>query len=124
MTPDQTDAPRAPQNRPGYIDPDTLAELQRLARSRPRSGRQSAAKASAIRTLERLERSRDRRGAVVSNDPAVLRLFDESRDPGERVRVDDWHPHPGTRWVELDMCSTVERRRRWYLNLTKRSVTR
>jgi hypothetical protein len=33
-----------------------VEELGRLARSRPRSGRQSAAKASALRTLERLNR--------------------------------------------------------------------
>jgi hypothetical protein len=42
----------------GHIDPETLMELQRLARSRPRSGRQSVAKASALRTLERLDRRR------------------------------------------------------------------
>jgi hypothetical protein len=40
----------------GVIDPATLKELRRLARSRPRSGRQAAAKASALRTLERLAR--------------------------------------------------------------------
>jgi hypothetical protein len=40
----------------GFIDPATFAELQRLAQSRPRSGRQAAAKASALRTLERLNR--------------------------------------------------------------------
>jgi hypothetical protein len=38
------------------MDPATLDELRRLARARPRSGRQSVAKASAIRTLERLAR--------------------------------------------------------------------
>jgi hypothetical protein len=42
------------------MDPATLEELHRLARSRPRSGRQSVAKASAIRTLERLARERRR----------------------------------------------------------------
>jgi hypothetical protein len=40
----------------GEIDSVTLAELQRLARSRPKSGRESVAKASALRTLERLAR--------------------------------------------------------------------
>ena len=35
-------------------DPETVAELRRLARSRPRSGREAVAKASALRTLERL----------------------------------------------------------------------
>jgi hypothetical protein len=38
------------------MDPATLEELRRLARSRPRAGRESVAKASAIRTLERLAR--------------------------------------------------------------------
>ena len=42
--------------RDGAIDPATLVELQRLARSLPRSGRQAQAKASALRTLERLNR--------------------------------------------------------------------
>lgn len=42
------------------LDFATLEELRRLARSRPRSGRQSVAKASAIRTLERLARKRRR----------------------------------------------------------------
>jgi hypothetical protein len=36
------------------LDPATVAELRRLARSRPRSGREAVAKASALRTLERL----------------------------------------------------------------------
>ena len=45
-----------PQPGNGVIDAATLEELQRLARSRPRSGRQAAAKASALRTLERLNR--------------------------------------------------------------------
>jgi hypothetical protein len=35
----------------GEIDPVPFAKLQRLARSHPRSGRESVAKASAIRTL-------------------------------------------------------------------------
>ena len=83
MTPDRTpEPPRAPQNRPAYMEPETLAELQRLSRLRARSGRQSAAKASAIRTLERLERSR-RRGELPPCPP-------------------DWHPWPGTAWEELD----------------------
>ena len=42
------------------LDSATLEELRRLARSRPRSGRQSVATASAIRTLERLARERRR----------------------------------------------------------------
>jgi hypothetical protein len=46
---------------PGPVfDSATLEELRWLARSRPRSGRESAAKPSAIRTLERLARERRR----------------------------------------------------------------
>ena len=117
MTPEPSpEAPRAPQQRPGYIDAATLEELQRLARSRPRSGRQSVAKASAIRTLERLERSRRR---LISNDPAVLRLFADDRDADERVRRDDWHPDPGSGFFELELCDTVKRRREWYRSLVK-----
>ena len=41
----------------GEIDPVTLEQLEELARSRPRSGREAQAKASAIRTLERLARN-------------------------------------------------------------------
>ena len=39
-------------------DPETVAELRRLTRSRPRSGREAVAKASALRTLERLNRAK------------------------------------------------------------------
>jgi hypothetical protein len=48
---------------------------------------------------------------------AVERLFDEDRDPGERVRDDDWHPSPDPVWHELDRVDTVEQRRRWCLTL-------
>jgi hypothetical protein len=65
-----------------------------------------------------LERSR-RREEVVSNDPAVERLFDPSRDPKARVRRDDWFPEPDSPSLELYLCETVEVRRRWYLNLAK-----
>jgi hypothetical protein len=84
MTPEPTpEGPRAPQNGPGHLDPATFAELQRLARSRPRSGRQSAAKASAIRVLERLERGRRR-----SDVPPM---------------PEGWYPHePGDPFYELD----------------------
>jgi hypothetical protein len=41
-----------PQSGNGFIDAATLRELERLARSRPRSGRQAQAKASALRALE------------------------------------------------------------------------
>jgi hypothetical protein len=40
----------------GVMDAATYEELQRLARSSPRSGREAQAKASAIRTLERMSR--------------------------------------------------------------------
>ena|SRR5215218_3521542 len=48
---------------------------------------------------------------------AIERLFDPRRDPGERVRADDWHPSPRTPFPELDACDTVEARRRWFVNL-------
>jgi hypothetical protein len=66
----------------GFIDAATLAELERLARSRPRSGRQAQAKASALRMLERLARD-GRRRRLPPCPP-------------------DWHPMPGTAWEELD----------------------
>ena len=65
----------------GGRDPETVAELRRLARSRPRSGREAAAKASALRTLERLRREKQR----VPPMP------------------DGWYPHePGDPFYELD----------------------
>jgi hypothetical protein len=66
---------------PGPVmDTATVEELRRLARSRPRLGRQSVAKASAIRTLERLARERRR-----------------------RPMPDGWYPHdPGDPFYELD----------------------
>jgi hypothetical protein len=67
----------------GGLDPQTIAELRRLARSRPTSGRAAAAKASAIRTLERL--SRDRRRQEAPPMP------------------EGWYPHePGDPFYELD----------------------
>lgn len=48
----------------------------------------------------------------------IARLFDEGRDPDERVRADDWHPG-GPEWVELDAGDTVAERRRWYGNLLR-----
>ena len=47
----------------------------------------------------------------------IARLFGQDRELDERVRVDDWHPNPGTPWVELDVCDTVRARRRWYENV-------
>jgi hypothetical protein len=69
-----------------------LDELRRLARARPRSGREAAAKASALRALERLTRTG--RAAL----PPM---------------PDGWHPGP-PEFVELDAGDTVERRERWW----------
>ena len=45
-----------PHTREGSdLDPEALAELRRLARSRPRSGREAVAKASALRTFGAVE---------------------------------------------------------------------
>jgi catechol 2,3-dioxygenase-like lactoylglutathione lyase family enzyme len=70
------------QSENGLIDAATLGELERLARSRPRSGRQAAEKASALRTLERIARD-GRRRRLPPCPP-------------------DWHPMPGTAREELD----------------------
>jgi hypothetical protein len=80
------------------LDLETLAELRRLARSRPRSGREAAAKASAIRTLERLTRG----NRQIPPCPS------------------DWHPHAGTKWEKLDKWHLErhpEVRQRWWENL-------
>ena len=81
-----------------HIDPGTLAELHRLARSRPRSGRGQTAKLGAIRTLERLGRE----GKITLPMPA------------------DWHPQAGTEWEELDrtfLDARPETRELWWRNL-------
>jgi hypothetical protein len=82
----------------GDLDPETVVELRRLARSRPRSGREAAAKASAIRTLERL--SRHKRRQEVPPMP------------------EGWYPHePGDPFYELDWVFLHENpqilRRHW-----------
>jgi hypothetical protein len=90
----------APMTANGEIDPVTLEQLERLARSHPRSGREAQAKASAIRTLERLARG-GRRMAPPPCPP-------------------DWHPNPGTAWEELDRLDLAEHpevRERWWRNL-------
>ena len=78
--------------------PEAVAELRRLARSRPRSGREAAAKASALRTLERLRRGKRR----VPPMP------------------EGWYPHePGDPFYELDWVFLHEHpeilRRHWEL---------
>lgn len=79
------------------IDAATLGELQRLARSRPRSGRQAQAKASALRTLERL--ARDGRRSELPPCPP------------------DWYPPNQARFEELDRVHLEEhpevRQRMW-----------
>jgi hypothetical protein len=82
----------------GDFDPQSIAELRRLARSRPRSGRAAAAKASAIRTLERL--GPERRRQEVPPMP------------------EGWYPHePGDPFYELDWVFLHEHpeilRRQW-----------
>jgi hypothetical protein len=75
--------PADPSDEDDHLNSETVAELRRLARSRPSSGREAAAKASAIRTLERL--SRHRRGQEVPPMPK------------------GWYPHqPGDPFYELD----------------------
>jgi hypothetical protein len=78
------------------VDPSTLAELRRLARSRPRSGREATAKASALRTLERLR---------------------QEKHPVP-PRPEGWYPHePGDPFYELDWVFLHEHpailRRHW-----------
>jgi hypothetical protein len=63
------------------LDPETVAELRRLARSRPRSGREAVANASALRTLERSHRGKRRLPPM----------------------PEGWYPHePGDPFYELD----------------------
>ena len=90
-------------------------ELERVARSEPQSGREAMAKVTALRTLERLNRPTDEGMA----DPQIKRLFDETRDPNETARGDDWHPSSDPEVRELDACDTLATRRRWYLNLVE-----
>ena len=80
----------------GGLDPEAVAELRRLARSRPRSGREAVAKASALRTLERLGRGKRQ----VPPMP------------------EGWYPHePGDPFYELDWVFLHEHpeilRRHW-----------
>ena len=48
---------------------------------------------------------------------AIERLFDESRDPGERVTDDDWFP--GAAMKHLYSFDSVGGRRRWYRSLQR-----
>jgi hypothetical protein len=90
--------PTDPGHPSGDLDPETVAEPRRLARSRPMSGRAAAAKASAIRTLERL--GRERRRQEVPPMP------------------EGWYPHePSDPFYELDWVFLHEHpqilRRHW-----------
>jgi hypothetical protein len=96
-------------------DDEIRQELERVAQSEPRSGREAMAKVTALRTLERLNPLSDE--AMV--DPQIERLFDETRDPNETARPDDWHPSTDPEVRELDACDTLAARRRWYLNLVE-----
>ncbi len=81
----------------GEIDPVTLEQLERLARSHPRSGREAQAKASALRTLERLARD-GRRSGLPQCPP-------------------DWYPPNQAAFEELDRVHLEEhpevRQRMW-----------
>ena len=90
-----------PAHENGGVDPETVAELRRLARSRPRSGRQAVAKASALRTLERL----NRRKRQVPPMP------------------EGWYPHePGHPFYELDWVFLHEHPEilKWHWEATSR----
>jgi hypothetical protein len=88
----------ADANGGGDLDAAAIAELRRLARTRPRSGREAVAKASALRTLERLNRAKRQ----VPPMP------------------EGWYPHePGDPFYELDWVFLHERptvlQRHWEL---------
>jgi hypothetical protein len=83
--------PTDPAHASGDLDSETVAELQRLARSRPTSGREAVAKASALRTLERLSRSRRRQEVP----PMPVGWYPHG--PGDPFYELDWvflHEHP------------------------------
>jgi hypothetical protein len=50
-----------------------------------------------------------------ADEEQLERLFDESRDPKEQARAEDWHPDSS--WAALDANDTLGARRRWYLAL-------
>lgn len=111
MTPDdkptQGNGDGAPE-----MDAKTLAGLERLARSTPRSGREAVAKLGAIRTLERLARSRRVAGVSEWQWP--------SETPDAPAGPDFWPyccspaHHNQEAMRELDAgCSTHGDRDRW-----------
>jgi hypothetical protein len=93
------------------MNPDDIErELERLAAADATSGRAAIAKATALRTLLRLRRP------LTEADEQVARLFDETRDPNEPVREDDWFPSR-EKWGDLFLHQTVGERRQFYLRL-------
>ena len=82
--------PNRPPNEPGPGHKFGHArELRRLARSRPRSGREAVAKASALRTLERLRRGK-------RQVPPMPQGW-YPHEPGDPFYALDWlflHEHP------------------------------
>jgi hypothetical protein len=67
----------------GDLAPEIVAELRRLARSRPTSGRARVAKLGAIRTLERLDRDRG------SPDLPVVPILGMMMGPTPRESVEE-----------------------------------
>jgi hypothetical protein len=57
-----------------------------------------------------------------ANPEQLAHLSDQSRDPDERVRPDDWHPTPPSEFAELDVGDTIATRRRWHGNLLKEGL--
>jgi len=85
--------------RNGEIDPVTLEQLEELARSDPRSGREAQAKASAIRTLERLAR----KGGRVALPPCPEGWYPPNQAQFEELDRVHLEKHPEVRqrmWEE------------------------
>jgi hypothetical protein len=76
-------------------DPLDLSELRRISRSRPRSGREAAARMSAIRVIERAARRR------------------------QPVMPPGWHPMAGSAFEALDDADPIARRERWFSALNR-----
>ena len=72
-----------------------------------------------IECRHRGERPPDQR--VPIDVGAIERLFDERRDPDERVRPDDWFPGPDE-FAEVDSVDTVAARRRWHRALRQQGL--
>jgi hypothetical protein len=68
----------------------------------------------------RYQGEREPRERPPADPEQVARLFDESRDPEEPVRPDDWTATP--QFAHLDTFHTVGRRRRWHQELKDRGM--